>query len=101
MRYFSLLGFRLFAFFFLGMAAGCSSDSGNSGQVSEGTVVRSGLARNTSPQVSDADLAAVVAGNTEFALNVFPLLDPTLSNNVFFSPYSITQAFALLTPGAR
>lgn len=68
----------------------------------DGTVVQtSALARDMSPQVSDADLAAVVSGNTEFALNVFPLLDPAPENNTFFSPYSITHAFALLAPGAR
>ena len=101
MRYILRVGIRLFAFFFLCMAAGCSSDSGNGGQTSGGDIAQSALARNTNPQVSDADLAAVVAGNTEFALKVFPLLDATPSNNTFFSPYSITQAFALLAPGAR
>ncbi|MGD1076543.1 MAG: serpin family protein [Thermodesulfovibrionales bacterium] len=43
----------------------------------------------------------MVTGNTKFALKVFPLLDTTLNDNTFFSPYSITQAFALLAPGAR
>jgi len=101
MRYILRVGIRLFVFFFICMAASCSSDSGNSGQTSGGNIAQSALARNTNPQVSDADLAVVVAGNTEFALKVFPLLDTTPSNNTFFSPYSITQAFALLAPGAR
>jgi len=94
-------GIRLVVFFLLCIAAGCSSSSGSSGQTSGGSIAQSSLARNTSPQVSDADLAAVVAGNTEFALKVFPLLDSPPGNNTFFSPYSITQAFALLAPGAR
>ena len=59
------------------------------------------LERDMNPQASDADLAAVVAGNTAFALKVFPLLDSSPSNNTFFSPYCLTQAFALLAPGAR
>ena len=85
-------------------AAGCSNDSGNNGQsdnVTGGSVVKSSLARNTAPQVSDTELAAAVTGNTEFALKLFPLLDSTPGNNTFFSPYSITQAFALLAPGVR
>ena len=32
---------------------------------------------------------------------MFPFLDPTPTANTFFSPYSITQACALLAPGAR
>ncbi len=87
----------LFAIFVFCMAAACSSDSGNSGQ----TVARSALARDMAPQVSDEELAAVVSGNTEFALKLFPLLDENPNNNTFFSPHSITQAFALLAPGAR
>jgi serpin B len=102
LRYISRLGVPLLALFFLCLAAGCgSSNSGSSGQTSGGTVAQSNLPRNISPQVSDADLAAVVSGNTDFALKAFPLLDTTPGNNTFFSPYSITQAFALLAPGAR
>jgi serpin B len=101
LRHVSRPGIRLFVFFFFCLAAGCSSGSGNSAQTSGGEVAQSALSRNTSPQVSDADLAAVVAGNTDFALKVLPLLDTTPGNNTFFSPYSITQAFALAAPGAR
>jgi len=78
MRYFSCIGIRMIAFFSLFMAAGCSSDSGNSGQ----TLAQSVLARNMNPQASDAELEAVVSGNTEFALKLFPLLDTTSSNNI-------------------
>lgn len=101
MRYFFHTAIRKFTFFCLCIAAGCGSISGNSGQSSGGTVAQSALARDTSPQVSDADMATVVAGNTEFALKIFPLLDTPPGNNTFFSPYSITQAFTLLAPGAR
>ncbi len=84
---------------------GCSSDSGNTEQskadTNGGTIATSSLARNTAPLVSDTELAAVVSGNTEFTLKLFPLLDSAPDINTFFSPYSITQAFALLAPGAR
>lgn len=101
MHYLSCIVIRMFAIYFFCIAAGCSSDSVNSGQSSGGGVVQSALTRDINPQASDADLAAVVAGNTEFALKAFPLLALTPNDNTFFSPYSITQAFALLAPGAR
>ena len=73
---------------------GISSTSGSS-------VAKSTLARETAPNVADADLATVVSGNTDFALKMFPLLDVNPAHNTFFSPYSTTQAFALLAPGVR
>lgn len=79
------------------MTANCSSTTGDIGQIT----AQSALPRETRPQVTDADLAAVVAGNMKFALKVFPLLDTTPHNNTLFSPYSVTQAFSLLEPGAR
>jgi serpin B len=91
---------RIIAIFFLCSAAGCG-DSGKSAQPGGATVAQSSLARNLTPQVPDADLAAVVSGNSDFALKVFPLLDAAPGSNAFFSPYSITQAFLLLAPGAR
>ncbi|MCK7512954.1 MAG: hypothetical protein MZV70_58990 [Desulfobacterales bacterium] len=75
MRYIWLL-----AVFVCFLAAACSSDSGNSGQ----TVARSALARDMTPQVSDEELAAVVSGNTEFTLKLFPLLDENPNNNYLF-----------------
>ena len=101
MRRFPEIGIRILATFLSCLAAGCGSDARNSQQPSGTTIAVSALARNTTPQISDTDLAAVVAGNTTFALKVFPLLDSVPNDNVFFSPYSITQAFALLAPGAR
>ena len=69
--------------------------------ISSQVLAKSALLRDTKPHVPEADLAAVVAGNTKFALKVFPLLDTSPNNNTFFSPYSVTQAFSLLAPGAR
>lgn len=99
------LSIRSLAIVLFCFAVGCSSDSGNSEQSKVDTnvdsIAQSSLARNTAPLVSDTELAAAVSGNTEFALKLFPFLDSTSDNNTFFSPYSITQAFALLAPGAR
>lgn len=81
--------------------SGCGSSVAGVGSGGTGPVASSTLPRNVDPQVSDADLAAVVAGNTTFALNVFPQLDTNANDNTFFSPYSITMAFAMLAPGAN
>jgi serine protease inhibitor len=91
---------RFFTFCLLGLAIACNK-SENSAQPPQYQIAQSSLSRDTNPQVPDADFAAVVAGNTDFALTVFPLLDPSGSSNIVFSPYSITQAFALLAPGAN
>ena len=102
-RGWSLLG--IITVFVLGVVVigGCSDQFAGVGTGGTGdyTVAKSNLNRDTSPQVPDADLTAVATGTTEFALNVFPLLDTNPDNNTFFSPYSISQAFALLAPGAR
>lgn len=48
---------------------------------------------------SETDLAAVVAGDTAFALELAPLL--YVGENLIFSPFSITTALGMLEPGAR
>jgi serpin B len=80
---------------------GCGSGSTVTPPATGGTVAQSALARDTNPSVSDADLAAIVGGNTDFALKAFPLLDPGGNSNTVFSPYSITQALALAAAGAK
>jgi serpin B len=75
--------------------------SNNSTSDQGGIIAQSSLARDMNPQSSDADMSAAVQGNTEFALKAFPLLDTNGNTNVVFSPYSITQALAMVAPGAR
>ena len=65
-----------------------------------GREVRSDRQRNDSPRASAGDLKALVQGNNTFALNLYG----TLSNgegNLFFSPFSISQALAMTLAGAR
>jgi serpin B len=100
MRNKSLTGTRILIFFLLCLAIACSK-SENKTQPPPYQIAQSSLARDTDPQVPDADFTAVVAGSTDFALKVFPLLDPSGNSNTAFSPYSIIQAFALAAPGAR
>lgn len=65
------------------------------------STAKSTLARNTAPQASDADLAAAVAGNTEFALKLLPLLDTQGDSNLVYSPYSLTLALEMAAAGAK
>ena len=65
------------------------------------STAKSSLIRNVAPQASDADLAAAVAGNTEFALKILPLLDPQGDSNLVYSPYSLTLALEMAAAGAK
>ena len=101
MRYMSCFCIRIFALFLFCIAAGCGGNSETSGVTNAGVIAMSTVARDTNPQVSDADFAAVVEGNTDFALKAFTLLDPDNGTNSAFSPYSITQALAQAAAGAK
>jgi serpin B len=98
-----------FAFALSLLAAGCSSastpeppDRGAAACDSSkpGCVVASDKQRITSPSVPDADLKAAVAGNTAFALDLYQQLR-TEKGNVFYSPFSISEALAMTFAGAR
>ena len=56
--------------------------------------------------VADANLEAIVVGNTEFAFNLYARLKDhpevkKANGNLFFSPYSISTALAMTYAGAR
>lgn len=65
-----------------------------------GEVVRSSKPRDENPQVAETELAELVEGNNEFALDLFRVLR-TEEGNLFFSPYSISVALATAYAGAR
>lgn len=56
--------------------------------------------RLTSPQVPESDLAALVAGNSSFAFDLYRAVR-TEDGNLFYSPYSISLALAMTYAGAR
>src|SRR5436190_622468 len=53
------------------------------------------------PQADLADVAKVVEGNSAFALDLYGQLAKDNSDNLFFSPYSISTALAMTYAGAR
>ena len=65
-----------------------------------GREVRSDRQRNESPRASARDLKALVQGNNTFALNLYGTLNDG-EGNLFFSPFSISQALAMTLAGAR
>ena len=65
-----------------------------------GREVRSDRQRNESPRASARDLKALVQGNNTFALDLYRELSNG-QGNLFFSPFSISQALAMTLAGAR
>jgi serpin B len=63
-------------------------------------VLKSDKPRVTSPTVNQADLATLVDGNSAFALDLYQALKDT-DGNLFYSPYSISEALAMTYGGAR
>ena len=66
-----------------------------------GTVLQSSKSRDSSPSVPAGDLGALVAGNTDFAFDMYHQIRQTKEGNLFFSPQSISQALAMTWGGAR
>ena len=62
--------------------------------------LKSDKPRITSPDVSSDDAAALVTGNTDFAFNLYRALSSS-SGNLFYSPYSISEALAMTWAGAQ
>jgi serpin B len=63
-----------------------------------GETVESSLDRDLDPDVSADDVAALVAGNTAFAFDLFHEL--VADGNLFYSPFSISAALAMTYAGA-
>jgi serpin B len=80
-------------------AAGCAGVPG--GLAPAAGVVRSDKQRLVSPDVPEGDLADLVAGNSEFAFDLYQALRQEQDGNLFYSPYSISLALAMTYAGAQ
>lgn len=90
---FKVISLALLAIVLFGVA-GCSTPTVSAG------VVQSGKPRVTSPSVTLPDYQALVEGNNQFAFNLYKNLGQA-DGNVFYSPYSISQALAMTYGGAK
>ena len=66
-------------------------------------VSRSSMQRDAEPGASEADVAALVAGNNAFAFDLYRALAALAGDedNLFYSPHSISLALAMVFAGAR
>jgi len=63
-------------------------------------IVASNLHRNTNPATSPGKLGELVAGNSNFAFDLYDAIGGE-NGNLFYSPYSISLALAMTYAGAR
>ncbi len=65
-----------------------------------GELIASDKQRVAQPDVSTEDLASLAAANTDFGVALYRQVAKP-GENVFFSPFSVTQAFSMVYAGAR
>ncbi|MDP2730088.1 MAG: serpin family protein [Dehalococcoidales bacterium] len=65
-----------------------------------GNVLQSDKPRIASPAANEAGLTTLVKGNSEFAFDLYKVLEED-EGNLFYSPYSISLALAMTYGGAR
>jgi serpin B len=70
----------------------------NEGNVEE---TESAQPREMNPTVSQAQMNALVAGNTRFALDLYWAAKESKTGNLFYSPFSISIALAMTCAGAE
>ena len=75
-------------------------DSGSAPDDTSQKIAQSQALRDTSPDVSQASLSQLTAGNTAFAFDLYQALSAE-DGNLFYSPYSISLALAMTYAGAR
>ncbi len=69
--------------------------------VARAEIIQSDKPRLTDLNVPPQDLSELVVGNTAFALDLYRQLSSENSENLFFSPYSLSTALAMTYAGAR
>lgn len=66
----------------------------------DAALAQSDKPHDTAPQVTQAEMDELVAGNSAFALNMYQTLHAQ-DENLFYSPFSISIALAMTYAGAR
>jgi serpin B len=73
---------------------------GCAGQTVLGQEIKSDKPRDTAPVVSETDMKTLVEGNNAFAFALLQVLREK-EGNLFYSPYSISEALAMTYAGAK
>jgi len=63
--------------------------------------LESNLTINLAPSSSENELLTLVDNNNKFAFSIFDKLHKSEEGNIFFSPYSISEALAIVYAGAK
>jgi serpin B len=79
----------------IALVTGCATDP-SSTDIKE---VRSETPHDLQPDVTDSELATLVQGNTEFAVDLYHEAS-VKDGNLFMSPYSVSTALAMTYAGA-
>ncbi len=84
----------------LGLTA-CAALPGGTGPGAGIGVARASAQRERAPAATAGDLATLVEGNNRFAFDLYQALREDTDGNLIFSPYSVSQALAMVYAGAR
>ena len=87
-------------FIFLLAAAFLTASLAGCGQTVAGQELKSAKERDTDPAVTTDQIQSLVAGNTDFAFDLYRQLAGE-NGNLFYSPYSISIALAMTYAGAE
>lgn len=83
----------------LGLTA-CTAVPGGSGQGGGSGVARASAQRERAPAATAGELATLVEGNNRFAFELYRALSEGSDGNLIYSPYSVSQALAMVYAGA-
>ncbi len=84
------------------LLTGCTEDSKDvTNSNIDITTLESNLTRNLAPEVSTNELLTLADNNNQFAFTLFDKLYDDEAGNIFFSPYSISKALAVVYAGAN
>ncbi|MBX3187371.1 MAG: serpin family protein [Labilithrix sp.] len=82
------------------LAAACSAASPEPPKA-DVEIVKSSLARDTTPAVTPAELETFAADQADFAIDLYQAVRKGESGDVFLSPHSVSTALAMTYAGAR
>ena len=85
----------------MGSLVACTAPSDDKPKVE---TVRSSLARNTAPQLTETDLVTLAADQAAFAVSLYQTVAASPGSdgkNLFLSPHSVSTALAMAYAGAR